>query len=63
MNRTHEQQELVLPVLCKLWYDSEDETWNGVAEHLAVAVFGDSFEQTLQCVSVSAQIPTKSGNF
>lgn len=31
-----------VPILCKFW--REDDVWNGVAEHLAVAAFGDTFE-------------------
>jgi hypothetical protein len=30
-------------VLCKLW--REDDVWNPCAEHLPVAVFGDTFEE------------------
>src|SRR5262245_38445410 len=37
------EEETVLPVLCKFW--QEDGVWNAVAEHLAVAVFGYSFEE------------------
>jgi len=32
-----------VPILCKFW--REDDVWNGVAEHLAVAAFGETFEQ------------------
>jgi predicted RNase H-like HicB family nuclease len=32
-----------IPVLCKFW--KEDDVWNGAAEHLAVAAFGDTFEE------------------
>jgi len=37
------EEEIVLPVLCKFW--QEDGVWNASAEHLAVAVFGESFEE------------------
>jgi predicted RNase H-like HicB family nuclease len=32
-----------IPILCKFW--REDDVWNGTAEHLAVAAFGDTFEE------------------
>jgi len=39
-----ESAEIVrIPVLCKFW--EEDSVWNGAAEHLAVAAFGDTFEE------------------
>lgn len=31
-----------VPILCKFW--SEDGVWNGVAEHIPVAVVGETFE-------------------
>jgi len=33
----------MLPVLCRFW--QEDGVWNASAAHLAVAVFGHSFEE------------------
>ena len=33
---------ITVPVLCRFW--AEDHVWNGVAEDLAVAAFGDAFE-------------------
>jgi hypothetical protein len=46
--RKQEEEEgqvvLEIPVLCRLW--PEDGIWNGEAVHLAVAVFGDTFEDT-----------------
>jgi len=33
----------LLPVLCRFW--QEDGIWNATAAHLAVAAFGDSFEE------------------
>lgn len=39
----------VYPVLCKLW--QEDDVWNGSAEHLAVAVFGHSYEEAQKNLS------------
>lgn len=33
----------MLPVLCRFW--QEDGVWNAEAAHLAVAVFGDTFEE------------------
>jgi len=32
-----------VPVLCKFW--QEDGVWNATAEHIAVAVFGETFEE------------------
>lgn len=32
-----------IPVLCKFW--CEDGVWNGAAEHLPVAAFGETFEE------------------
>lgn len=34
---------ICLNVLCRFWF--EDSVWNGVAQDLPVAVFGDTFEQ------------------
>jgi len=34
---------VAIPILCKFW--SEDGVWNGVAEPLPVAVFGETFEE------------------
>lgn len=31
---------MILPILCKFWL--EDGVWNGVAEDLPIAVFGES---------------------
>lgn len=44
--KTEEETKTIvsIPVLCKLW--QEDGVWNGEAAHLAVAVFGESFEDT-----------------
>lgn len=36
------EHSVAVPILCKFW--SEDGVWNGVAEHLPVAVFGETFE-------------------
>jgi predicted RNase H-like HicB family nuclease len=38
-----------IPILCKFW--SEDGVWNGVAKHLPVAVFGDTFEEAMKNLS------------
>ncbi len=32
-----------IPVLCRFW--KEDDVWNAIAEDLAVAVFGKTFEE------------------
>ena len=37
------EQTIVVPVLCRFW--QEDGVWNGNAEHLAVAIFGKTFEE------------------
>ena len=37
------EDSVAIPILCKFW--SEDGVWNGVAETLPVAVFGETFEQ------------------
>lgn len=34
-----------VPILCRFWF--EDGVWNGVAEDLAVAAFGGSFEEAM----------------
>jgi predicted RNase H-like HicB family nuclease len=34
-----------VPVLCKFW--SEDGVWNGIAEDLAVAAFGNTFDEAV----------------
>lgn len=36
------EHSVAVPILCKFW--SEDGMWNGVAEHIPVAVFGETFE-------------------
>jgi predicted RNase H-like HicB family nuclease len=41
----HPTQNLI-PVLCKFW--KEDGVWNASAEHLPIAVFGDTFEDALK---------------
>lgn len=38
-----------IPVLCKFW--QEDGVWNGEAQDLAVAVFGDTFEDAQRHLS------------
>ncbi len=37
------EDSIAIPILCKFW--SEDGVWNGVAEPLPVAVFGETFEE------------------
>ncbi len=37
------EDSVAIPILCKFW--SEDGVWNGVAEPLPVAVFGETFEE------------------
>jgi|SRR5579872_6583800 len=39
------RREDVVPILCKFWADREEDVWNGVTEHLAVAVFGASLPE------------------
>ena len=36
-------RETIVPVLCRFW--QEDDVWNGIAEDMAVAVFGETFEE------------------
>ena len=46
-------RSVAVPVLCKFWF--EDEVWNGTAEHMAVAVFGNTFEQALENMRAAIQ--------
>lgn len=36
---------VAVPILCRFWL--EDGVWNGTAEDMAVAAFGDSFEEAM----------------
>jgi hypothetical protein len=35
-----------IPILCKFWH--EEGVWNGTAEDLAVAVFGETYDQAIE---------------
>jgi len=41
--KTDAESYTMLPVLCRFW--QEDGVWNAEAAHLAVAVFGSTFEE------------------
>lgn len=62
-----ESSTLALPVLGKFWF--EDGVWNGVAEDMAVAVFGKTLEDAmanlkeaveshLEVISEAGELPT-----
>ena len=38
-------EKLELSILCRFW--EEDGLWNGIAVNLPIAVFGDTFEESL----------------
>jgi hypothetical protein len=58
------KQATTVNVLCKLWF--EDNVWNGVAQDLPVAVFGETFEQAkanlLDAVVCHLQASSELGN-
>lgn len=43
MFRKRALEVIKIPVLCKFW--QEDGVWNGAAQDIAVAAFGNSFEE------------------
>lgn len=47
--RKKSHQTIKIPVLCKFW--REDDVWNGAAQDLAVAAFGDTFEDAQKNLS------------
>jgi len=48
-----QSEQTSLPVLCRFW--NEDGVWNGSAEDVAVAVFGQTLEEAINNLRAAVQ--------